>query len=59
MAPVTWNGSDILYTRVIRPFFLKHQATMDTMVNDLSGKAKNLTETVAKEGQSPTVYINM
>lgn len=59
MAPVTWNGSDILYTRVIRPFFLKHQATVDTMVNDLSGKAKNLTETVAKEGQSPTVYINM
>ncbi|MED6268704.1 Receptor expression-enhancing protein 5, partial [Characodon lateralis] len=49
MAPVTWNGSDILYTRVIRPFFLKHQATMDTVVSDLTAKAKNLTETVTKE----------
>lgn len=59
MAPVTWNGSDMLYTRVIRPFFLKHQAAMDTMVNDLTARAKNVTETVAKEGQCPAVYINM
>ncbi|XP_074547486.1 receptor expression-enhancing protein 5 [Halichoeres trimaculatus] len=49
MAPVTWNGSEILYKRVIRPFFLKHQAAMDNMVNDLSNKAKDLTNTVAKE----------
>uniref|UniRef100_A0A3Q4B1K7 Receptor expression-enhancing protein n=1 Tax=Mola mola TaxID=94237 RepID=A0A3Q4B1K7_MOLML len=49
MAPVTWNGSEILYRRVIRPFFLKHQATMDNVVNDLSAKAKNITETVTKE----------
>ncbi|KAM6912379.1 receptor expression-enhancing protein 5 [Xenentodon cancila] len=49
MAPVTWNGSDMLYTRVIRPFFLKHQATMDTVVSDLTSRAKNITETVTKE----------
>ncbi|KAM8833236.1 receptor expression-enhancing protein 6-like [Synchiropus splendidus] len=49
MAPVRWNGSEILYRRVIRPFFLKHQAAMDNMVNDLSAKAKSVTETVTKE----------
>ncbi|CAG5866646.1 unnamed protein product [Menidia menidia] len=49
MAPVTWNGSDILYKRVIRPFFLKHQAAMDTVVSDLTTKAKNLSETITKE----------
>ncbi|XP_038129907.1 receptor expression-enhancing protein 5 isoform X2 [Cyprinodon tularosa] len=49
MAPVTWNGSDMLYKRLIRPFFLKHQATMDTVVSDLTSKAKNITETVTKE----------
>ncbi|KAG8013242.1 Receptor expression-enhancing protein 5, partial [Nibea albiflora] len=49
MAPVTWNGSEMLYRRVIRPFFLKHEAAMDNMVSDLSSKAKNLTETVTKE----------
>ncbi|XP_035850800.1 receptor expression-enhancing protein 5 [Sander lucioperca] len=49
MAPVTWNGSAVLYNRVIRPFFLKHQATMDSVVSDLSARAKNITETVTKE----------
>ncbi|XP_029973008.1 receptor expression-enhancing protein 6 isoform X1 [Salarias fasciatus] len=49
MAPVSWNGSEILYKKAIRPFFLKHQATMDSMVSDLSTKAKNITDTVTKE----------
>ncbi|XP_026196266.1 HVA22/TB2/DP1 family protein isoform X2 [Anabas testudineus] len=58
MAPVTWNGSEILYTRVIRPFFLKHQTAMDNVVSDLSAKAKNITDAVTKEGEIPTcVYI--
>uniref|UniRef100_UPI0037E7DB69 receptor expression-enhancing protein 5 isoform X2 n=1 Tax=Semicossyphus pulcher TaxID=241346 RepID=UPI0037E7DB69 len=57
MAPVTWNGSDILYNRVIRPFFLKHQAAMDNMVSDLSNKAKDITNTVTKEGELTAVYI--
>ncbi|XP_029687437.1 receptor expression-enhancing protein 5 isoform X1 [Takifugu rubripes] len=49
MAPVQWNGSKILYTRVIRPFFLKHEATMDNVVNNLSSTAKTITGTVTKE----------
>lgn len=59
MAPVTWNGSDMLYKRVIRPFFLKHQATMDSMVSDLTSKAKNITETVTKEGETTTVFMQV
>ncbi|KAM7376112.1 hypothetical protein PAMP_005859 [Pampus punctatissimus] len=49
MAPVTWNGSEILYKRVIRPFFLKHESAMDNVVSDLSAKAKNMTKVVTKE----------
>ncbi|KAG7456784.1 hypothetical protein MATL_G00239600 [Megalops atlanticus] len=49
MAPVSWNGSQVLYTRVVRPFFLKHQATMDSVVKDFSSTAKNAAETVTKE----------
>lgn len=49
MAPVSWNGSEMLYRRVIRPFFLKHQAAMDNVVTDLGSKAKKLTDAVAKE----------
>ncbi|XP_037097317.1 receptor expression-enhancing protein 5-like isoform X2 [Syngnathus acus] len=57
MAPITWNGSDILYKRLIRPFFLKHQAAMDGVVSDLSAKAKSVSESVTQEGEIPTVYI--
>ncbi|XP_053484647.1 receptor expression-enhancing protein 6-like [Ictalurus furcatus] len=46
MAPVSWNGSQLIYTRVVRPFFLQHEAALDSMVKDLSGKAKS----AAKEG---------
>uniref|UniRef100_A0A665V6A5 Receptor expression-enhancing protein n=1 Tax=Echeneis naucrates TaxID=173247 RepID=A0A665V6A5_ECHNA len=59
MAPVTWNGSEILYQRVIRPFFLKHQAAMDNVVSDLTSKAKNMTENVTKEGEIPTVVMQV
>uniref|UniRef100_A0A3P8UZ82 Receptor expression-enhancing protein n=1 Tax=Cynoglossus semilaevis TaxID=244447 RepID=A0A3P8UZ82_CYNSE len=56
MAPVTWNGSDILYKRVIRPFFLKHQAAMDNVVSDLSAKAKNITDAVTKEAVNRVLH---
>lgn len=59
MAPVTWNGSEILYKRAIRPFFLKHQASMENVVNDLSAKAKSVTETITKEGEIPTVVMQV
>lgn len=55
MAPVSWNGSTILYTRVIRPFFLKHQATVDSVVNDLTAKAKGVTDSVTKEALSRAI----
>ncbi|XP_019713655.1 receptor expression-enhancing protein 6-like, partial [Hippocampus comes] len=59
MAPVTWNGSDVLYKRLIRPFFLKHQAAMDGVVSDLSAKAKSVSESVTQEGEIPTVYMQV
>lgn len=47
----------MLYKRVIRPFFLKHQATMDNVVSDLTSKAKNVTENMTKKGKTPTAHI--
>lgn len=57
MAPVSWNGSDMLYKRVIRPYFLEHQLAMDSVVKDLTSKAKDVTTTITKEGERPTVYM--
>lgn len=50
MAPVPWNGSQVLYRRLVRPLFLKHEATVDSMVCDLSGKAITTAESVTREG---------
>ncbi|MGH0184697.1 UNVERIFIED_CONTAM: hypothetical protein FKN15_015799 [Acipenser sinensis] len=48
MAPVAWNGSQILYTRLVRPFFLKHQASVDSVVNELSGQAIHAAESLTR-----------
>ncbi|XP_075061644.1 receptor expression-enhancing protein 6 isoform X2 [Mixophyes fleayi] len=48
MAPFSWNGSHIIYSRFIRPFFLKHHLTVDRVVNDLGGQALNQAENVAR-----------
>ncbi|KAL2097202.1 hypothetical protein ACEWY4_006409 [Coilia grayii] len=58
MAPVSWNGSQIIYTRLVRPFFLKHEATMDSMVHDLTGKAKDTAESITKEGKPIRGMLN-
>ncbi|MBN3274547.1 REEP6 protein, partial [Polyodon spathula] len=52
MAPVAWNGSQILYKRLVRPFFLKHQASVDSVVNDLSGQAIHAAESLTRGGLS-------
>ncbi|XP_072295439.1 receptor expression-enhancing protein 6-like [Eucyclogobius newberryi] len=55
MAPVAWNGSQIIYNRVVRPVFLKHEAAVDDMVNDLSGKAMSAAENLTREVLSTLV----
>ncbi|XP_050729012.1 receptor expression-enhancing protein 5-like isoform X2 [Eriocheir sinensis] len=36
--PVTWNGSDVIYTRIIRPFFIRHQTSIDSTMSKVSEK---------------------
>nr|XP_033809789.1 receptor expression-enhancing protein 6 isoform X2 [Geotrypetes seraphini] len=55
MAPFTWNGSRLLYNRFIRPFFLKHQQAVDSVINDLSEQALSTAETVTREAYRATV----
>jgi len=46
MAPMEANGSAIIYTRVIRPVFLKNQNKIDNIVNKASNKAGDLFDKV-------------
>ncbi|XP_043985939.1 receptor expression-enhancing protein 6-like [Gambusia affinis] len=55
MAPMSWNGSQIIYNKVVRPVFLRHEATVDNMVSDLSGKAMSAAENLTREVLSTLV----
>ncbi|KAI7795550.1 putative receptor expression-enhancing protein 6 [Triplophysa rosa] len=50
MAPVSWNGSQILYRHMVRPFFLKYETAVDGIVNNLGGKAMTVAENATREG---------
>lgn len=50
MAPISWNGSQIIYSKVVRPIFLRHEAMVDNMVNDLGGRAMAAAENLTREG---------
>ncbi|XP_070816287.1 receptor expression-enhancing protein 6 isoform X1 [Chaetodon trifascialis] len=49
MAPMSWNGSQIIYNKVVRPIFLRHEAAVDNMVSDLGGKAMSAAENLTRE----------
>ena len=47
MAPVSWNGANTIYHRVIKPFVLKHQKEIDTAIDAVGKKV----DEVAKDGR--------
>uniref|UniRef100_UPI0037E82663 receptor expression-enhancing protein 6 n=1 Tax=Semicossyphus pulcher TaxID=241346 RepID=UPI0037E82663 len=55
MAPMSWNGSQIIYNRVVRPIFLRHEAMVDNLVSDLGGKAMSAAENLTREVLSTLV----
>ncbi|KAM6328785.1 receptor expression-enhancing protein 5 isoform 1-T1 [Alca torda] len=57
MAPSPSNGAEFLYHRIIRPFFLKHEAQLDSVVKDLKDKAAETADTITKEAKKATVNL--
>ncbi|XP_038554883.1 receptor expression-enhancing protein 6-like isoform X2 [Micropterus salmoides] len=49
MAPMSWNGSQIIYDKVVRPIFLRHEAMVDNMVSNLGGRAMSAAENLTRE----------
>ncbi|KAL3046791.1 hypothetical protein OYC64_021091 [Pagothenia borchgrevinki] len=49
MAPISWNGSQVIYNKVIRPIFLRYEAVVDDMVNDIGGRAMTAAEDITRE----------
>lgn len=53
MAPVSWNGANTLYHKVIKPFVLKHQSQIDKALDKVGEKV----DAVAKEGTKLTKWF--
>ncbi|XP_037949158.1 receptor expression-enhancing protein 5-like isoform X2 [Teleopsis dalmanni] len=49
MLPIEKNGSFLIYTHVVRPFFLKHHKAADKAIDDFLNKARNSAEAVLKK----------
>nr|XP_042120333.1 receptor expression-enhancing protein 5 [Peromyscus maniculatus bairdii] len=57
MAPSPSNGAELLYRRIIRPIFLKHESQVDNVVKDVKDKAKETADAITKEVKKATVNL--
>jgi len=54
-APASWNGSMIVYNRVIRPYFLNYESQMDQIADDVREKAKKYVDLSAEKAREMAV----
>jgi len=57
MAPMANNGSVLIYTRIIRPFFLRNEGRIDDVVKNLSDKASEAADKIKDEAKRATANI--
>eukprot|EP00088_Acartia_fossae_P002539 TRINITY_DN11030_c0_g2_i1.p1 TRINITY_DN11030_c0_g2~~TRINITY_DN11030_c0_g2_i1.p1 ORF type:complete len:187 (+),score=42.92 TRINITY_DN11030_c0_g2_i1:40-600(+) len=57
MAPMESNGSTLIYNRIMRPAFLKHENKLDNIVNKATAKADDLFDK-AKEMAADHIKAN-
>lgn len=48
MLPIESNGSNVIYHRIVRPYFLKHHQAADKIIDDMMDKARKSVESVYK-----------
>lgn len=58
MAPTPSNGSVLLYTRIIRPFFLKSEGTIDNVMKDVKDKASEAADKFKEEGENHMHFMS-
>lgn len=52
MAPTASNGSVLIYTRIVRPFFLKNEGKIDDVVKNIKDKASEAADKFKDEGET-------
>jgi len=54
-APGSWNGSNFLYNKVIRPAFLKYQSKVDSVLQDANATAMSFANKAADKVQQAVI----
>ncbi|XP_078252468.1 receptor expression-enhancing protein 5 [Rhinoraja longicauda] len=57
MAPISSNGSQLIYKRFIRPFFLKHEADLDKVAKNLSDRASDAADSIRENAKKATANL--
>ncbi|XP_026529046.1 receptor expression-enhancing protein 5 [Notechis scutatus] len=57
MAASPSNGAEFLYRKIIRPFFLTHEAKLDNAMKELKEKAGETTDTITKEVKKAAINL--
>ncbi|XP_060917215.1 receptor expression-enhancing protein 5 [Labrus mixtus] len=57
MAPTPSNGSDKIYNRIIRPFFLKNEGKIDDAMKNIKDKATEAADKFKDEAKKATANI--
>jgi len=57
MAPTANNGSVVIYTRIIRPFFLRNEGRIDDVMKNLTDKASEAADKIKDEAKRATANI--
>jgi len=47
--PIAGNGTNVIYNRIVRPLFLKHQGQVDNLLNKAANAAQNIATKAASE----------
>ncbi|KAA0703629.1 Receptor expression-enhancing protein 5 [Triplophysa tibetana] len=57
MAPTPSNGSVLLYTKIIRPFFLKNEGKIDNVIKDIKDKASEAADKFKDEAKKASANL--
>lgn len=56
MLPISSNGANVIYQKVVRPYFLKHQNTADEVIDKIADKAKEVVGDAFKKTHWASVH---
>ena len=58
MAPISSNGSAVIYNRIIKPFVVKHQGEIDSVLDEATSEATKVAGKAMDTGKETPSVLN-